>query len=84
MSGSAWRIAGQVLHADVAKHIGAALQLGVEPLQHAEAEFPVAFDRDHAGMGQLMRGIGLEFDPLLEVDQIQLDFVGLIDAAPGS
>ena len=51
------------------------LQLGVEPLQHAQAELALALDGDHAGVRQLVRGVGLELDAFLEVDQVQLDLV---------
>ena len=71
-------IAGEVLHAGVAEQLAAALQLGVEPLQHAQAELALALDGDHPGVRQLVRGVGLELDALLEVDQVELDLVGAV------
>ena len=48
---------------------------GIQPLHDAQAELALAFDRDDPGVRQLVRDIRLELDPLLEVDQVQLDFV---------
>jgi len=64
-----------VLHAPLAEQVAALAELQVEALQHAEAEFPLALDGDDAGVGKLRLGIGLELDPLLEVDQVELDLV---------
>ena len=68
----------QVLHAGVAELVAAISQLGVQPLQHAQAELALALDGDDPGMRQLGTGVGLELDALLEVDQIQLDLVGAV------
>ena len=67
-----------VLHAQAAKQVAAAAQLAVEVLQHAEAEFPLAFHGDDAGVRQGKAGVGLELHPLLEVDQIQFHLVGTV------
>ncbi len=53
------------------------------PLQHAQAELAIAFDRHDAGVRQGEVGVGLELDALLEVDQVQLDFFRAVDQAPG-
>ena len=54
-SGSASRNPARSCTPRLAEHIAAALQLGVEPLQHAQAELALALDGDHAGVRQLMR-----------------------------
>ena len=64
--------------AQLAEQVAAASQLGVQPLQHAQAELPLALDGDHPGVRQAAAGVGLELDPLLEVDQVQLDLVGAV------
>ena len=71
-------IAGQILHAERRGTVAAALQLDVEPLQHAQAELAFALDGDDAGVRQLMRGVDLELDALLEVDQVEFDLVGAV------
>ena len=68
----------EVLHADLAEQVAAALQLDVQPLEHAEAELALALDRDDPGVRQLERGVDLELDALLEVDQVELDLVGAV------
>ena len=50
----------------------------VEPLEHAQAELPIALDRHHPRVGQAVADVGLELDPLLEIDQIELDLVGIV------
>ncbi len=70
--------AGDILHAGLAEALAALFHLGVQALHHAQAEFPFAFDGDHARVRQRVRDVGFEFDPFLEVDQIQLDFVGTV------
>ena len=79
VAGRGRAIAGEVLHADLAEDVAADLQLGVEPLQHAQAELALALDRDDPGVRQLVRGVGLELDALLEVDQVELDLVRAVD-----
>ena len=64
--------------AGLAEALAAVTQLGVEALQDAQAELTLALDGYHARVRQLVRGVRLEFDALLEVDQIQLDFVGAV------
>ena len=71
-------VAVYVLHAGVAKPVGAQAQLGVEPLEHADAELALALDRDDARVRQLARRVDLELDPLLEVDQVEIDLVGAV------
>ena len=68
----------EVLHAQAAEQVAAVAQLGVEALQHAQAEFPLAFDGDDPGVRQAVAGVGLEFHALLEVDQVELDLVGAV------
>ena len=46
-------IAVEVLHAGVAEPVGPQPHLGVEPLEHADAELALALDRHDAGVGQL-------------------------------
>ena len=62
----------------VAEQVAAVLELGVEPLEHAQAELALALDGDDPGVGQLERGVDLELDPLLEVDQVELELVGAV------
>ena len=71
-------VAVHVLHAGVAEPVGAQAQLGVEPLEHADAELALALDRDDARVRQLARRVHLELDPLLEVDQVEIDLVGAV------
>src|SRR5262245_66319261 len=54
------------------------LQLGVEPLQDAEAKLALALHGDDARVRQLVCGIGLELDALLEVHEVELDLVGTV------
>ena len=68
-------IARQVLYAGAAIQFAALLEQLVQPLQHADAELAIALDGDDARVRQSLRGVGLELDPLLEVDQVELDFV---------
>ena len=68
----------EVLHAQAAELIAAGAQLGVEPLQHAQAELPLALDGDHSRVRQLVPGVGLELHAFLEVDQVQFDLVGAV------
>ena len=71
-------IAVDVLHAGVAEPVGPQPQLGVEPLEHADAELALALDRHDARVRQLVRRVDLELDPLLEVDQVEIDLVGAV------
>ena len=64
-----------VLHSVIAEQVASLFEDFIQPLQNAEAEFAVAFDRDDTSVRQLVCGIGLKFDTLLEVDQVELDFV---------
>ena len=75
-------IAGQVLAAQLPVDLAAFLQLDVQPLEHAQAELAFALDRDDPGVGQLHRGVHLELDAFLEVDQVQLELVGARSGAP--
>ncbi len=68
-------VSGQILHAGGAEQLAAARQFRVDALQHADAELAIALDRDRAGVRQRLRDIHLEFDALLEVDEVELDFV---------
>ena len=65
----------EVLHAQPPELVAARSQLGIQPLQYAQAEFALALDGDHPGVWQLVPRIGLELDALLEVNEIQFDFV---------
>ena len=71
-------IAVDVLHAGIAEPVGPQPQLGVQPLEDAEAELALALDRHDAGVGQLVGGVDLELDALLEVDQVEVDLVGAV------
>ena len=77
-------VAGEVVDAGVAELVAALLQDAVEPLQHAQAELALALDGDDAGVRQAVRRVPLELDALLEVDEVQLDFVRAVSAARGS
>jgi hypothetical protein len=70
--------AGEVLNARVAEAVAAGLELLVEALEYAQAEFAFALDGDDAGVRQVVHGIRLEFDAFLEVDEIQFDLVGAV------
>ena len=72
-------VAGDVLHAELAEQVAAALQFLIHALQHAQAEFAVALDGHHPRMGQAVRGVALELDALLEIHQVELH---LLRAAP--
>ena len=72
-------VAGDVLHAELAEQVAAALQFLVHALQHAQAELAVALDGHDPRVRQAVRGVALELDALLEVDQVELD---LLRAAP--
>ncbi len=65
----------QVVDAALAEAFAAGFELDVEPLQDAEAELALTFDRHHAGMGQLVDGVGLELDAFLEVDEVEFHFI---------
>ena len=71
-------VAGQVLAAQLAEDLAALLELDVEPLEHAQAELALALDGDDPGVGQLHRGVDLELDAFLEVDQVELELVGAV------
>ena len=68
-------IARQILNSHAAIQVAALLEQLIEPLQHANAELAVALDRDDPRVWQPLRGIRLELNPFLEVDQIKLDLV---------
>ena len=67
--------AGEVLDGQIPEQVAAPLQLAVELLKDREAELTLALDGDDAGVWQLIVVIDLELDPLLEVDEIELDLV---------
>ena len=71
-------IAVDVLHAGIAEPVGTQAKLGVQPLEHADAELALALDRDDARVGQFVGGVDLELDALLEVDQVEVDLVGAV------
>src|SRR5262245_6700778 len=73
-----WRgvaITLNVLYSRLPEEISSALQLLIEAIQDAHAEFALALNRDHAGVRQPMCSIGLELHTLLEVDQIKLQLL---------
>ena len=61
-----------------AEEVAAVLELDVQPLEHAQAELALALDGDDPRVRQLERGVDLELDALLEVDQVQLELVGAV------
>src|SRR4030095_2276536 len=69
-------IAGDVLHAALPEHITAALQFLVDTLQHAQSKLAITLDRDNTRVRQMFGGVTLEFDALLEVDEVELDLLG--------
>ncbi len=71
-------IAGQVLTAELPVDLAALPQLDVQPLEHAQAEFAFALDGDDSRVRQLHRGVDLELDAFLEVDQVELELVGAV------
>ncbi len=78
VSGDALRKAGEVLYARGAEELAAPPQLLVEALQHADAEFALAFDGDDPRVRQPAGGVAFELDALFEVDQIELHLVGTV------
>ncbi len=72
-------VGAQVLRSHFTKPIAAEFQLGIEPLQDTEAEFALAFNRNHTGMRKRVGGVGLELDPFLEIDQVKFHFVGAVE-----
>ena len=68
----------EVLHAQPAELIAAGPQFGVQPLQDAQAELPLALDGDHPGVRQLVPRVGLELHAFLEVDEVHFDLVGTV------
>ena len=68
-------VAVDLLDAGVAEPLGPHAQLGVEPLEDAQAELALALDRHDARVRQLVGRVHLELDALLEVDQVEVDLV---------
>ena len=62
-------IAARMSVAEMAAHFN------VDALQYAQPEFPVAFHRDRPRVRQMMHRVCFEFNALLEVDQIKLNFI---------
>ena len=52
-------ITAEVLHAGIAEPVGPQPHFQVQPLEHADAELALAFDRHHTGVRQL-DGLPLE------------------------
>ena len=67
--------AGEILDGQIPEQVAAPLQLAVELLEHREAELTLALDGDDARVRQLVVVVDLELDPLLEVDEIKLNFI---------
>ncbi len=65
----------KVLRLEGAEKLGTAGHLLVDALQHAQAEFAVAFDGDRPRMRKMVHRVGLEFNALLEVDEIKLNLI---------
>ena len=68
-------VAGDVLHAELAEHVAAPLQFLVHALQHAQRKLAIALDRHDARVRQPLRGVALELDAFLEVDEVELDLL---------
>ena len=66
---------GQILSARLAEEVAAALELFVDPFQHAEPKLAVALDRDDARMRQSRGRVAFEFNAFLKVDQVELHLV---------
>src|SRR4030095_15882787 len=66
----------EVLDAEPAKQIAAALEFIVHALEDTEAEFAVALDGHNARVRETAHRIALELDALLEVHEIELDLLG--------
>src|SRR5678815_851222 len=64
-------VPGHILDSELAVEIAAPFQLVVQALQDTEAEFPIAFDGHDAGMRKAMRGVALELNAFLEVDEVK-------------
>ena len=71
-------IAVDVLHARIAELVGAEAKLGIKALKDADSELTLALDRDDARVRQFVGRVDLEFDPLLEVDQVEVDLIGAV------
>ncbi len=63
-------IGSEILHARLAEQVAAMGHLRVQPAQDAQAELAVALDGDRPCVRQTVCCVGLEFDALLEVDQV--------------
>ena len=68
-------VCGDILHAGIAEQIAAVGHLGFQAKQNTQAEFTVTFNGHGPYMGQAVCGIGLEFHTLLEVNEVQFDFI---------
>ena len=77
-------VAGDVLHAELAEHVAAPLQLFIHALEHAERKLAVALDGDDARMRQPLRGVALELHAFLEIDEVKLDLLRDCTRARGS
>jgi hypothetical protein len=64
-----------ILDSQPSEKIPSPLQFFIDPLEHAETELAIALDSDDARMRQPLRGVALEFDAFLEVDQVELDLL---------
>lgn len=70
-------VAGDILHAGGTEEFAAVFELFVKAVEDTEAELAVALDGDDAGMGKLGVGVAFELDAFFEVDEVELDFVGI-------
>ena len=68
-------VSGDVLHAEFAEQVAAALEFFIDALKHAEAELAVAFDRDDAGVGKAACRVAFELHAFFEVDEVELDLL---------
>ena len=69
-------VAGQVLDTEGAEDFAASAELVVDAFQDAECELPVTLHGNDPGMGKSVFRVALEFDALLEVDEVELDLCG--------
>ena len=71
-------VVSDVVHARSAEEVAPALQFRVQPLEHAEAELPLALDGHDTSVGQRIGGIDLELHALLEIHQVEFHFIGAV------
>ena len=68
-------VSREILNPEFSENISALAELIVNALEEREPEFSIRFNSDGFRVREIQRGIGLEFNTLLKVHQIQLKFL---------